>query len=109
MNPVKYANSRARFDYMRERLNKVLLFSGLMLGEDGKLRRAEPVATIPEAERRANQLRERLEERNTHPDVLVFCRAELLQDNYFNAVLEATKSVADRFEKGLALKAMVQA
>jgi uncharacterized protein (TIGR02391 family) len=29
-----------------------------------------------------------------HPDVLTFCRAELVQDNYFHAVLEATKSVA---------------
>ena len=27
---------------------------------------------------------------------LRFCRAELLQDNYFHAVLEATKSVADK-------------
>ncbi len=31
-----------------------------------------------------------------HPDVLKFCRAELLQDNYFHAVLEATKSVSDK-------------
>jgi len=27
---------------------------------------------------------------------LAFCRAELLVDNYFHAVLEATKSVADK-------------
>jgi len=31
-----------------------------------------------------------------HPDVLAFCRAELLQQNYFHAVLEASKSVADK-------------
>ena len=31
-----------------------------------------------------------------HAEVLKFCRAELLEDNYFHAVLEATKSVADR-------------
>ena len=31
-----------------------------------------------------------------HPDVLAFCRAELLQHNYFHAVLEAAKSVADK-------------
>ena len=34
--------------------------------------------------------------RNVHPDVLAFCRAELLQMNYFHAVFEATKSVADK-------------
>ncbi|MGI0070076.1 MAG: hypothetical protein ACREAN_07465, partial [Nitrosopumilaceae archaeon] len=88
LNPVKYANSRVRFDSMRDRLNRVLLFSGLLLGEDGKLRLADQVSTISEAEKRANELRARLEERNAHPDVLAFCRAELLQDNYFHAVLE---------------------
>ena len=31
-----------------------------------------------------------------HPDVLAFCRAELLQQNYFHAVLEASNSVADK-------------
>ena len=31
-----------------------------------------------------------------HADVLRFCRAELVADNYFHAVLEATKSIADK-------------
>jgi uncharacterized protein (TIGR02391 family) len=31
-----------------------------------------------------------------HHDVLRFCRAELLQENYFHAVFEATKSVAQK-------------
>ncbi|MGH9893682.1 MAG: TIGR02391 family protein, partial [bacterium] len=34
--------------------------------------------------------------RKTHPEVLRFCRAELLQDNYFHAVFEATKGLAQR-------------
>src|SRR5690606_6686518 len=34
--------------------------------------------------------------RRVHPDVLTFCRAELLQQNHFHAVLEAVKSVADK-------------
>jgi uncharacterized protein (TIGR02391 family) len=34
--------------------------------------------------------------RGVHPDVLRFCRAELVADNYFHAVLEATKSIADK-------------
>jgi uncharacterized protein (TIGR02391 family) len=29
-----------------------------------------------------------------HPDVLLFCRPELVQRNYFHAVLEASKSVS---------------
>jgi uncharacterized protein (TIGR02391 family) len=34
-----------------------------------------------------------------HPDVLQFCRAELLQNNHFHAVLEATRSVSDKLRK----------
>src|SRR5699024_1490600 len=33
---------------------------------------------------------------NVHPDVLQFCRSELLENNYFHAVFEATKSVAEK-------------
>lgn len=49
-----------------------------------------------EAEQRANRLGTDLQRRNVHPDVLRFCRPELLNKDYFHAVLEATKSVADK-------------
>lgn len=52
------------------------------------------IAIVPDA--RAGRLKAELLKRSVHPDVLRFCRAELLQDNYFHAVLEATKSVADK-------------
>jgi uncharacterized protein (TIGR02391 family) len=39
-------------------------------------------------------LRADLSARGAHPDVLAFCRSELVADNYFHAVLEATRSVA---------------
>lgn len=39
-----------------------------------------------------------------HPDVLAFCRAELVQRNYFHAVFEATKSVADKIRTRTGLK-----
>ena len=47
-------------------------------------------------QRRADDLRAELKRRNVHADVLHFCRAELLQQNYFHAVLEASKSIADK-------------
>jgi uncharacterized protein (TIGR02391 family) len=96
MDPVRYVNSRETFDDRRHALNDVLLFSGYAIGEDGKLRLTESVKTLDEAEERANRLRTELRRRNVHPDVLKFCRAELVRNNYFHAVLEATKSVADK-------------
>lgn len=96
MNPVRYVHERNLFEDRRTRLNAVLAFSGLFLQEDGALRPVEAARTIPAAQERAGRLRQALQDRRVHADVLRFCRAELLQDNYFHAVFEATKSVADK-------------
>jgi len=93
MQPVRYADS-STFDSVRTSLNTKLAFVGLQLGEDGRLSQVQPALTISEAERRAKTLRSRLQGRGIHPEVLKYCKAELLQDNYFHAVFEATKGVA---------------
>ncbi|MFZ0226564.1 MAG: TIGR02391 family protein [Mycobacterium sp.] len=96
MNPVRFS-SQVQFDDCRARVNEKLLFSGLKIREDGKVVRvARAATTVAEAQRRADDLREELKRREVHADVLRFCRAELLQQNYFHAVLEASKSVADK-------------
>jgi uncharacterized protein (TIGR02391 family) len=64
--------------------------------EDGKVARTQAARTISEAQQRADDLRAELARRDVHPDVLAFCRAELMQQNYFHAVLDACKSVADK-------------
>jgi len=100
MNPVRYLGDRALFDSRRDALNAILAFSGYSLGEDGKLRlRDQPARTITEAEEAAGRLRSELSRRGVHPDVLKFCRPELLQENNFHAVFEATKSVADKIRE----------
>lgn len=33
---------------------------------------------------------------DVHPDVLEFCRAELLQQNYFHSILESAESMPDK-------------
>ena len=96
MNPVQYVGRRSIFEDRRARLNEVLAFAGYTLGEDGNLRIAKVVRTISEAEERAGRLRAEVQRRRLHADVLRACRAELLQDNHFHAVLEATKSVAEK-------------
>ncbi len=96
MNPVQYTSTPAVFESRRERLNVALAFCGMMVGEDGRVRRAAHAASLPEALARANRLHAALQGRQVHKDVLTFCRAELLQDNYFHAVFEAVKSVASK-------------
>lgn len=99
MNPVRHVGSRDYFETERAKLNSVLAFSGLSLGEDGKLRPVTTAQTLTQAEAMASALRKALVERKVHADVLKFCRAELLVDNYFHAVFEAAKSIAEKLRQ----------
>lgn len=94
MNPVQYTGSPQAFARRRDELNVVLAFSGMYVGEDGKVRRSKASKNLDDALQRATRLHAALVQRQVHPDVLEFCRAELLEENYFHAVLEAMKSIA---------------
>jgi uncharacterized protein (TIGR02391 family) len=96
MDPVRHTGNRAYYETKRAEVNAVLAFSGVELQEDGKLRRRTAATTLSQAEAAATALRKALVERKVHGDVLMFCRAELVADNYFHAVFEATKSVAEK-------------
>jgi uncharacterized protein (TIGR02391 family) len=96
MKPERYAKQPEHFEAMRANLNRALAFSGLAVSASGELNAVTRAETLLEAQRRADDLRADLTRRGVHPDVLRFCRAELVADNYFHAVLEATKSIADK-------------
>lgn len=96
MNPARWVGKRDAFEGLRSELNTALAFVGLRLNERGELKHSEKATTIVEAEARADRLRSQLRDRRVHEDVLRFCRAELVQENYFHAVLEAVKSVANK-------------
>lgn len=94
MNPVQYTADPAGFQRRRDQLNAVLSFSGLYVGDDGKVRWAQKATNLDEALERAGRLQSALVNRGVHEDVLRYCKAELLEENYFHAVFEATKSIA---------------
>lgn len=96
MKPERYIREPRRFEPMRANLNRALLFAGLAVNEAGELEIVEAARTLSDAARRAQDLRADLTLRGVHPDVLKFCREELLADNYFDAVLEAAKSVLEK-------------
>lgn len=98
LNPGRHIHNK-EYDQYRSEINKPLLFLGYELGENGKLRKVIKATTITEAEQRADRLQRILKQRAVHHDVLRFCKAELLQDNYFHAVFESTKSVADKIRE----------
>lgn len=96
MTPVRFVGRNEEFEARRRELNVILAFSGLEFGPDGKFRQSEAVRTLDEAERRLRTLQAKFLGRSMHPEVLKYCRTELLQDNYFHAVFEAAKGLAQR-------------
>jgi uncharacterized protein (TIGR02391 family) len=96
MTPVRFIRRSEEFEARRQELNAILAFSGLEYGPDGRFQQREAVRTLPEAERRLQTLQAKFQGRSIHPEVLKYCRTELLQDNYFHAVFEAAKGLAQR-------------
>ncbi len=99
MEPVRFLGARERFEERRDALNQAISFLGYSLGEDGKLIKGNTAKTLPESEMRANRLRGELQRRQVHANVLQVCQARLLQKDYFYAVLEATKSIAEKIRQ----------
>jgi len=96
LHPSRYLKRKEEFELHRSELNQLLSFIELELGSDSIFRPTKLSTTISDAEKRATSLLAKLANRNVHSDVLLFCKAELLVDNYFHAVFEATKSVAEK-------------
>ena len=96
MNPIQYTSDHDSFVSRRDELNVALAFCGMNVGEDGRVRRASVAQNLDDAMERARRLHRALAARNVHEDVLKFCKAELLDENYFYVVFEAMKSIASK-------------
>lgn len=96
LDPAGFVGNPEGFTEIRQELNTILSFSGVAFGEDGQFRRIEAAKTISEAHERAKTLQAKFKGRRIHPEVTKYCKPELLQDNYFHAVFEASKGLAQR-------------
>lgn len=96
---IEPANYLGHLDYYKNLLteiSKVLSFIGYEVHEDGKIYPCTKANNLSEAELRAKNLLSSLKQRNGHPSVFYYCRAELLDNNYFHAVFEANKGLFQR-------------
>lgn len=93
--PVRFHEAPAAFEAFQAEVNVPLAFAGYYVDDAGQLRPERQAATLSEARRRAMRLRSQLVERGAHPRLLRYCLAEIDDDNYFHAVLEGSKSLAD--------------
>ena len=97
--PARFVGRTEEFETRRQELNRVLAFSGLEYGADGQFTRTVAVQTLDEAEARLKTIQAKFKGRRLHAQVLKYCRAELLQENYFHAVFEASKGLAQRIRE----------
>ena len=99
MDPIRYTSNPDFFQGRRDSLNIILAFRGYEVGINGMVRIVEKVDNLDDASRRANKLAAELNKRKVHTQVLRYCISELLQDNYFHAIFEAVKGIADRIRE----------
>jgi uncharacterized protein (TIGR02391 family) len=97
LSPARFLDAPHVFEDWRRSINEALAFAGLVVTGEGKIKRlAKPASTLSEARVRANRFREALKDRNVHHLVISGCASEIEDENYFHAVFETTKSLADR-------------
>jgi len=97
--PAKFVGRKEDFEDKRGQLNAVLSFVGIEFGSDGQFRKAQKSRTLEEAEKRLKTIQSKLRGRSIHSEVLKYCRAELMQGNYFHAVFESSKGLAQRIRE----------
>ena len=97
--PEKYVNRQSEFEEKRKLINQQLGFIGYQYNENGKYSLVQKTATISEAQLRANNLKTKLESRNAHSYIFKYCKAELLENNYFHSVFEANKGLFERIRE----------
>ena len=88
--------SRDKYSYLLEGVNKVLLLAGLEVTKEGKLIEVIKAKTLDEVDRRVNSLQRQLYNRAIHSEVQKYCIKDYLQKDYYDAVFEAAKGLAER-------------
>ena len=98
MNPIRYTAESDRMAYssLKEELNRVLLLIGLYVDETGNVISEKKASTLDEVDDRVNHLKAELQKRCIHHEVKRYCKKELLQKDFFDAIFEASKGLAER-------------
>ena len=101
LNPVAFTSEQARekYNFLLEGTNKVLLLAGLEMTTTGKLIETVQAKTLDEVDRRVNSLQRQLYNRAIHEEVKKYCIKDYLRQDYYDAVFEAAKGLAERVRK----------
>lgn len=98
LNPKRY-DDEDEFENDRTRINEKLIYDGIEINKRGEARIVNRAKTISEAKERSNRIKQKIHGVGIHPEVITYCEEEWLKENYFHAILEITKSVAERLRQ----------
>ena len=98
LSPISHTSQdkREKYNYITEELNKVLLLIGLMVDSSGKIIDAPKANSLSEVDERVNHLQKKLYDRTIHYEVMKYCSSDFLRKDFFDAVFEASKGLAQR-------------
>lgn len=96
MRPARWIKNKELWKQKQNDLNVILSLLGISLNDSGKLVSTTKTFTIDQALSKVKSLKDKLTQRNTHAEIFKYCTKELLVNNYFHAVFESCKGIADR-------------
>lgn len=98
LNPASYTSfdKRDKYIYLLEETNKVLLLVGLSIDQSGCVVEAVKASSLAEVDIRVNRLKKALYDRAIHAEVRKYCIKDYLREDYYDAVFEAAKGLAER-------------
>ena len=98
VSPKRYTND-IEFEKHRTAINEKLLYEGIEIDKSGISKIVTKAETISEAKLRSSRIKEKVHGIGIHSDILPYCESEWLNENYFHAILEITKSVAEKLRQ----------
>lgn len=99
-NPVNFiSKNQSGWINGKNDINQILQFSGLALNDRGKIIKATKVESYTDGKKRYNSLKSKLLELDIHQRLLVACKPEILQDNYFHLIFESSKIVLSKIRE----------
>ncbi len=96
LSPSRFVNAPNEFERLRHAINQQLAFVGYELEENGQYKEIKVASTLTDIQIKVDNLKQELETRKAHIEVFKYCKAELLENNYFHSVLEANKGIFQR-------------
>lgn len=96
VRPQNYINEPSKWSELKRSINANLIFYGYELTDAGKIKETTEAHSFSDAQQRLNTLQTNLANLNIHPEILKFCNTELLEENYFHAILEASKAILNK-------------